>query len=98
VFRVLIVALPLLLHGLDAAAQTLGAGPAIAATQIVDDLLADVTTAGAALIGIGLFAVALGFFAGLPIERFASGVVAGAILAAGSTVTTMVLGAELPCP
>ena len=73
-------------------AQTIG-GPEIAATQLVNQLLDDVSTAGTALIGIGLFVLAFAFFAGLSIERFASTIVAGSVLAAGSTVTTMVLGA-----
>jgi hypothetical protein len=92
--RVLVLAAVLLLHTIDAHAQTL-AGPAIAATQIVDDLLADVSAAGGALIGIGLFVLAFAFFAGLSIERFASTVIAGAILASGAGVTTMVLGATI---
>lgn len=90
--HVLIVAL--LLAADPAFAATLG-GPAVAWTDLADQVLEEAAAFAIPAAGIGVVALGIGLVTNVSIERIAQFLVAGAILAGGAVFASDILGAEL---
>lgn len=93
-FSMVVLATSLVLAASTAGAQTLD-GPSVAWTDLAEQVLDEMEEFGTIAAGIGLLALGFGIMLGVSIERVATTLVAGAILAAGSITSSAILGAEL---